>query len=169
MGIPFSSWILQLKRMGRLGLGKMEGMKLSAFAFCLALGLTLSACSGGSETPTSPTSPTVSVPFSTVDVRVGTGAEANTGRLVNVNYALYHYSATAADNKGGLLQSSNFSFTVGTGVVPGFSQATIGMRVGGLRRAVIPPSLAYGSNPPAGSGIGVNETLVFDIELLSVQ
>ena len=70
MGIPFSSWILQVKRMGRLGLGKMEGMKLSAFAFCLALGLTLSACSGGSETPTSPSA---NVPFSTVDVRVGTG------------------------------------------------------------------------------------------------
>jgi FKBP-type peptidyl-prolyl cis-trans isomerase len=137
------------------------------FGVLVLLAMTAAAC-GGDDGGT-PTSPSANVPFSTVDVRVGTGAEANTGRLVNVNYALYHYSATAADNKGGLLQSSNFSFTVGTGVVAGFSQATIGMRVGGLRRAVIPPSLGYGNNPPANSGIAANETLVFDIELLAVQ
>jgi FKBP-type peptidyl-prolyl cis-trans isomerase len=57
----------------------------------------------------------------------------------------------------------------GNQVIAGFSQATLGMKVGGLRRAIVPPNLAYGSNPPAGSGIGVNETLVFEIELLAVQ
>ncbi len=131
------------------------------------LAVTVAACGGGSETPTAPSA---NVPFSTVDVRVGTGAEANTGRVVSVNYALYHYSASAADNKGGVLQTGPFSFTIGSGqAIAGFSQATIGMRVGGLRRAIVPPSLAYGNNPPANSGIGANETLVFEIELLSVQ
>ena len=43
------------------------------------------------------------------------------------------------------------------------------MRVGGQRRLIIPPELAYGANPPAGSGIPVNATLVFDITLISVQ
>jgi FKBP-type peptidyl-prolyl cis-trans isomerase len=110
----------------------------------------------------------VNVPFSTVDVRVGTGAEATAGRNVAVNYALYHYSATAADNKGGLIQNGPFNFVIGSNqAIAGFSQATQGMRVGGLRRAVVPPNLAYGNNPPPG--IAPNETLVFEIELLAVQ
>lgn len=128
--------------------------------------MTLTACGGGADTPTAPS---VNVPFSTVDVRVGTGAEANTGRVVSVNYAGYNYSATAAENKGTRFDAGSFSFTVGTGVIPGFSQGVIGMRVGGLRRVVIPPNLGYGNNPPAGSGIPANGTLVFDIELVAVQ
>jgi FKBP-type peptidyl-prolyl cis-trans isomerase FkpA len=117
----------------------------------------------------SPTSPTANVPFSTVDLRVGTGAEATAGRLVNVNYALYLYSATAADNKGKAIDAGNFPFTIGSAnVIPGFSQATLGMRVGGQRRAIIPPNLAYGSqgSPPDIPG---NATLVFEIDLLAVQ
>ena len=143
------------------------------FSFVVLCALLAGACSkeDGKRLPTNPTTPTpVSVGFSTVDVRVGTGAEATSGRTASVNYALYHYSATATDNKGGGIQTGPFSFVVGgSQTIPGFSQATLGMRVGGLRRAIVPPSLAYGANPPAGSGIGVNETLVFEIELLAVQ
>jgi FKBP-type peptidyl-prolyl cis-trans isomerase len=53
-------------------------------------------------------------------------------------------------------------------VIQGFSQGTIGMRVGGLRRVVVPPNLGYGSAgmPPDIPG---NSTLIFEIELLSVQ
>lgn len=143
-------------------------MKFLAVPLILLLAVAASGCGGGSDN--TPTAPSVNVPFSTVDVRVGTGAEANTGRSASVNYALFHYSASAADNKGGSIQTGPLTFTVGSGqVIPGFSQATIGMRVGGLRRAIVPPSLAYGANPPAGSGIAANETLVFEIELLAVQ
>ena len=140
-------------------------MKL--FAIAAVLAVTVAACGGGgSDTPTSPSA---TVPFSTVDVRVGTGAEANVGRLVSVNYAGYNYSASAAENKGTRFDSGSFQFTVGSGVIAGFSQGVIGMRVGGLRRVTIPPSLGYGNNPPAGSGIPANGTLVFEIELLAVQ
>jgi FKBP-type peptidyl-prolyl cis-trans isomerase FkpA len=132
----------------------------------LAAAVTASACGGGTDTPTSPSA---NVPFSTVDVRVGTGAEATTGRGASVNYAGYNYSATAAENKGSRFDAGSFSFTVGTGVIPGFSQGVLGMRVGGLRRVIIPPNLGYGNNPPAGSGIPANGTLVFDIELIAVQ
>jgi FKBP-type peptidyl-prolyl cis-trans isomerase len=138
--------------------------KISCLVVLLAL---VSACGGNND---SPTAPSVNVPFSTTDVRVGTGVEATAGRTASVNYTLYHYSATAADNKGGTLSSGPFSFVVGgSQAIAGFSQATLGMKVGGLRRAIIPPSLAYGNNPPANSGIQANETLVFEIELLSVQ
>ena len=137
-------------------------MRLSFFALTLAL--AVSGCSKDN-----PTSPSGNVPFSTVDVRVGTGAEATTGRNVNVNYSLYLYSATAAENKGTALEAGTFPFVIGaTNVIPGFSQATQGMRVGGLRRAIIPPNLAYGAqgSPPKIPG---NTTLVFEIELLTVQ
>jgi FKBP-type peptidyl-prolyl cis-trans isomerase FkpA len=125
----------------------------------------------GSDNGGTPTAPSANVPFSTVDVRVGTGAEATVGLSATVNYVLYLYSATAAENKGTRLQGGPLPpFVIGSNqVIPGFSQATQGMRVGGLRRAVIPPNLAYGSSPPAGSGIPPNAALVFEIELLAVQ
>ncbi len=138
-------------------------MKLSLLC-ALALALAVSGCGKDDN----PTAPTANVPFSTVDVRVGTGADATTGRGANVNYSLYIYSATAAENKGRAVQAGNFSFTVGTGVIPGFSQGVQGMRVGGLRRVVIPPNLAYGAQGQAPDIPG-NATLVFEIELLAVQ
>lgn len=138
---------------------------------CFALlALSLAGCgsdSGG--TPTSPSpAPTINVPFSATDLRVGTGAEATTGRNVQVRYTLWVYSTTAADNKGNQLESGTFSFVVGQGVIQGFSMGVNGMRVGGLRRVVIPPNLGYGNNPPSAS-IRPNETLLFEIELLAVQ
>jgi FKBP-type peptidyl-prolyl cis-trans isomerase FkpA len=130
----------------------------------LALVFAVSGCSKGN-----PTAPSANVPFSTVDVRVGTGTEATTGRVAQVNYSGYLYSATAAENKGTPFDAGSFAFTVGTGVIPGFSQGVNGMRVGGIRRIIIPPNLAYGNSPPASSGIPSNATLVFQVELLAVQ
>ena len=134
-------------------------MRLFGFAL-----LTASACGGDSSTPTAPSA---NVPFSTVDVRVGTGTQATTGSRVTVNYAGYLYSATAAENKGTRFDAGTLPFTVGTGVIAGFSQGVVGMRVGGLRRVIIPPSLGYGSQ--ANGSIPANSTLVFDIELTTVQ
>ena len=65
------------------------------FLGALALALAVGGCSKDN-----PTAPSANVPFSTVDVRVGTGAEATTGRGASVNYSGYLYSATAAENKG---------------------------------------------------------------------
>ena len=62
-----------------------------------------------------------------------------------------------------------FSFQLGSGeVIQGWDQGVEGMKVGGRRQLVIPPDLAYGpqGSPPS---IGPNETLVFVIDLLSVQ
>lgn len=134
------------------------------FAVVLMFAAVVSAC-GGNDTPTSPS---VNVPFATTDIRVGTGAEATTGRNVTVAYAGWLYSTSAAENKGAQFDAGTFSFTVGTGVIAGFSRGVIGMRVGGQRRVVIPPDLGYGSagSPPAIPG---NATLIFDIELRSVQ
>lgn len=139
-------------------------MKL--IAMCVVLALSVSACGGDDDS--NPTAPSPgSVPFSATDVRVGTGATASTGRTVAVRYAGWLYSTAATDNKGTQFDAGSFSFTVGTGVIPGFSQGVVGMQVGGIRRVVIPPNLGYGNQ--ANNSIPANSTLIFEIELLAVQ
>jgi FKBP-type peptidyl-prolyl cis-trans isomerase len=140
---------------------------VSTLIVCAAL--LVSGCSsddGGSSTPTAPSA---NVPFSTTDLRTGTGAEATTGRTVTVRYAGWLYSTTAPDNKGSQFDAGTLQpFVLGTNVIPGFTMGIQGMRVGGLRRVVIPPDLAYGAagRPPSIPG---NSTLLFEIELLAVQ
>ena len=129
------------------------------------LAITVAACGGSNDTPTAPS---VNVPFTTTDLRVGTGTEATNGRRVSVNYTLCLYSSTGTDNKGTLIESNPYAYTLGGGgVIQGWERGIPGMRVGGLRRLIIPPDLAYGSQ--ASSRIPANSTLVFEIELLAVQ
>lgn len=149
-------------------------MKLSLVVLCA---LVVGACSG-SNSPTAPSGQPAagSVPFSTTELRVGTGAEATTGRPVTVNYTGWLYNTLGTDNKGTLFDSSlrvggtPLAFTVGANnIIPGFSQCVLGMKVGGLRRCNIPPSLAYGSQGSSSGTIPPNATLIFELELLSVQ
>ncbi len=146
-------------------------MRVSRTLFAgLLLGLFVSGC-GSSSSPTAPTVPLV--PFSQVDLRPGTGAEAIAGKRVTVNYTGWLYDAAQGDQKGRQFDTSvgkePFMFVLGSGqVIRGWEQGLVGMRVGGLRRLVIPPSLAYGSAGAAGV-IPPNATLVFDVEMLDVQ
>jgi FKBP-type peptidyl-prolyl cis-trans isomerase FkpA len=106
------------------------------------------------------------------DLAVGTGATAIIGRVATVHYTGWLFDADKAESKGSQFDSSiggaPYSFTLGVGqVIAGWDQGIPGMRVGGRRRLVIPPSLGYGSS---GSGpIPGNRGLVFDVELLNVQ
>ena len=54
------------------------------------------------------------------------------------------------------------------GVIPGWGEGLVGMKVGGRRTLVIPGNLAYGNSPPPSSGIQPNETLVFVVDLVSI-
>jgi FKBP-type peptidyl-prolyl cis-trans isomerase len=137
----------------------------------LVMLLVLSAACDESSNPSNPT-PLPSAPYSQTDLVVGAGAEAVSGTTATINYSLWLYSDTAAENKGTFIQSNvggtPFPFTVGgTGVIPGLNQGVTGMKVGGTRRLIIPPDLAYGS--AANGPIPGNATLVFEVELLSVQ
>jgi FKBP-type peptidyl-prolyl cis-trans isomerase FkpA len=138
----------------------------SRVALLILLSVIAAACGGNS--PTQPSEPSANVPFSTTDLRVGTGAEATAGRRATVNYAVWLYSQTAAENKGTLVDSGRFTVTAnGNDAIAGFAMGVTGMKVGGLRRVVVPPNLAYGSS---GQGaVPPNATLVFEMELLSVQ
>jgi FKBP-type peptidyl-prolyl cis-trans isomerase FkpA len=144
------------------------------FSCVLVLALVMSACGGGDSGGGGiPTAPSANVPFSTIDLQVGTGTEATNGRVMTVNYTGWTWSASGTDNKGTQFDTSigraPFQFILGTGnVIQGWHRGVLGMRVGGRRRLIIPPDLAYGNNPPSSS-IRANETLVFDVELLAVQ
>jgi FKBP-type peptidyl-prolyl cis-trans isomerase FkpA len=131
----------------------------------VALSAVIAGCSS------SPTSPS-SAAFSQTDLRVGTGDAAASGSSVTVSYTGWYYDASKTDKKGLEFDSSAgqtpLTFTLGAGtVIPGWDQGLVGMRVGGLRRLIIPPSMAYGGSRYAS--IPPNATLVFDIELVEVQ
>lgn len=86
-----------------------------------------------------------------------------------VSYTGWLYDPTRPDSKGTQFESNaSFSFQLGVGrVIPGWDQGVVGMKVGGMRRLIIPPNLAYGSQ--ANGTIPGNSTLVFDIMLLNVS
>ncbi len=97
------------------------------------------------------------------DFVVGGGATAVAGKIVTVKYSGYLSSGFKFDEN----LSTGLVFTVGSlSVIAGFDQGVQGMKVGGRRKLVLPPSLGYG-NAVHGS-IPANSVLVFDIELVSV-
>ena len=140
-------------------------LRLSRFALVLMLTAASAACGGDGDTPTAPS---LGIPYSATDLVVGTGNTAIVGRGATVAYTGWLYSTTAAENKGTQFDSGEFSFTLGSGVIVGFSQGVNGMRVGGRRRVVIPPEIGYGAagSPPSIPG---NATLIFEIELRAAQ
>lgn len=101
------------------------------------------------------------------DLVVGAGAEAVAGKSVTV-----HYTGTLQDGSqfdSSVDRNQPFSFILGAGqVIPGWDEGVAGMKVGGKRKLVIPPGLAYGAQgyPPV---IPANATLTFDVELLEVK
>ena len=138
------------------------------FAALLALSVAVLATAGCQDAPTSPSS----APFSQSDLRVGTGAEAATGRTLTVHYTGWFYNRAQPDQKGAQFDSSAgstpFTFVLGVGgVISGWDQGLIGMKAGGLRRLIIPPSLGYGSS--RNGPIPPNATLLFEVELIDVQ
>lgn len=146
-------------------------LHLSRAAVVSIVSATLLACGGGGSTPTTPTPPSLGIPFSTTDLRVGTGNLAQNGARVIVSYTGWLYEPSAADNKGTQFDSGTlpaFILGGGSGLIAGFERGVSGMRVGGLRRVIIPPELGYGTRG-SGTTIPPNATLIFEIELLASQ
>ena len=94
------------------------------------------------------------------DIETGEGDPATAGQEVQVAYTGWLANGTQFD-------SGSLTFTLGAGrVVPGFDEGVQGMRVGGVRRIVIPPALGYGSQ--ARGAIPPDSILVFRIQVLSI-
>lgn len=109
-----------------------------------------------------------------IERQIGNGDEAASGKLVKVHYSGWLFDAKASDYKGKKFDSSvdrgqAFAFPLGAGgVIRGWEEGVIGMKVGGQRTLIIPPHMAYGKRG-AGGVIPPDATLVFDIELLGVR
>jgi peptidylprolyl isomerase len=102
------------------------------------------------------------------DLEVGTGPAAKAGDEVTVQYVGFGYDSKKEFDSS-WSRNEPFTFNLGAGeVIPGWDQGIVGMKVGGRRELVIPPSLAYG---PAGAppAIGPNETLIFVVDLEAVE
>ena len=102
------------------------------------------------------------------DLIEGDGERATAGSTVSAHYVgVAHSSGEEFDaswNRGAPLD-----FRLGVGqVIKGWDDGIEGMRVGGRRRLVIPPHLAYGDRG-AGSAIAPGETLVFVVDLVDVR
>ncbi len=104
--------------------------------------------------------------------RIGTGAVAETGKKVTVNYTGW---VEKDGRKGNKFDSSKepgrqpFTFTLGAHqVIRGWDEGVVGVKEGGTRTLIIPPDMAYG---PHGKGpvIGPNATLIFEVDVLKVQ
>jgi peptidylprolyl isomerase len=167
------------------GSSKAPGVQLAPSTGATAAAVTATTTSATATTPTATTpkppsplskKPVVVIPKGAAprtlvikDLITGSGPTANPGSTVTVNYvgALY---------KGGKEFDSSWKtgqpfapFKLGAGsVIKGWDKGLVGMKVGGRRELIIPPSLAYGKagSPPA---IPPDSTLVFVVDLLGVS
>lgn len=96
------------------------------------------------------------------DVHEGDGDQVKEGATVTVQYVGVSWS-TGKEFDSSWDRGEPATFPLAN-VIQGWQQGIPGMKEGGRRRLIIPPDLAYGSDPPPG--IAPNETLVFVIDMI---
>ncbi len=100
-------------------------------------------------------------------IKEGKGKKAETGSAVEV-----HYTGTLLDGKkfdSSIDRGQPFEFILGAEqVIKGWDEGIALMKVGGKMKLILPPDLAYG-NRAVGDLIPANSTLIFDVELISVN
>ena len=153
-------------------------LRYSIVAFALAACATRPGGSAGTVDPVATYSyaPVLGIELSamtrsvsglyTRDLASGSGVRVTTGDLVRVQYTVHLANGTfvAGANPGG----APLEFRLGRRqVIAGWDEGVMGMRVGGKRQLVVPPSLAYGAR--ANGNIPPNSILVFTIELVGIS
>ena len=100
------------------------------------------------------------------DIEIGSGQEVKKEDTITAHY-------TGALCKNGIIFQSSHDFGDPVTfplnqVIQGWTEGVPGMKVGGMRRLVIPAEMAYGESSPAPN-IPANSDLVFDIELTAIR
>jgi peptidylprolyl isomerase len=104
-----------------------------------------------------------------IEIAYGKGELSDPRRRHYVRFIGYH-AATMEEFSTEFAGKKVYAFIPdSTSVFPGFKYALRGMRVGGRRRVIVPPHLAYGQRGRPSVGIGPNETLVVDLELVKLD
>jgi FKBP-type peptidyl-prolyl cis-trans isomerase len=151
----------------------MAAFSRRAAAMALALFASLGTIAGVQPTPASAQgAPTVTDSgLILADTKVGTGAEAKSGKTCVMHYTgwLYNNGAKGEKFDSSLDRGDPFAFRLGEGqVIKGWDEGVAGMKVGGKRTLIIPPELGYGARG-AGGAIPPNATLLFEVQLLDVK
>jgi FKBP-type peptidyl-prolyl cis-trans isomerase FkpA len=121
-----------------------------------------------------PTSPVAHRALEIRELAPGTGESIGNGQSAAVDYMGWIFDPDAPEHKGRLFDSTSASgaplkFQLGAGqVIKGWDQGILGMKVHGRRQLIIPPELAYGERG-ASALIPPGATLVFDVELVSIE
>ncbi len=100
-----------------------------------------------------------------IDVKIGTGATAKASDCLTLRYTGWLQDGTIFGSSalGGGAVSTGLA-----NVIPGLKEGIPGMKVGGVRRLIIPPELAFGLYGNGNGSIPPNSTLTYDIELVSI-
>ena len=125
---------------------------------------------GANGCTSNPFLPTDVLFLQVVELEVGAGREAAVGDRVVIDYVMWAYDPEQADSKGREVASRNgYTFFLGANQVnPAFDEGLAGMRVGGLRRLVVPAAYvraggtAFASAPP-------NAPLVAEVRMVDAQ
>lgn len=96
------------------------------------------------------------------DVKVGTGTIVIVGREITVKYTVSLPNGSVVDD-----QPKAKTFTLGSDLIKGWREGLTGMKAGGIRVLIVPPSLAYGAKDHGP--IPGQSTLVFEIEMVNVR
>jgi FKBP-type peptidyl-prolyl cis-trans isomerase len=163
------------------------------FLIAALLPLAFTACLEGSDPITYPYTPIEETTFAASlnvnlaastktatglyyrDLTVGTGTTATPTSRVSVYYTGYRTDGSQFDSRSS--PSPTYDFTMGANPpasIPGFEEGIVGMKVGGTRQLIIPPSLAYGAQGATDRQTGQyvilpNAVIIFTVQLVNVQ
>jgi FKBP-type peptidyl-prolyl cis-trans isomerase len=135
----------------------------------------------GTPTPVvpKPTSPATSPPsvsgtpvkldsgLQYIDITEGQGMPAQSVYNTSVYYTGWVQSTGKKFDSSYDQGGSTFAPDPAQGIIPGWQEGLVGMKVGGTRRLIIPPALAYGDQ--ANGDIPANSTLIFDVTLVALK